>query len=463
MYQAAEYVDPSAYRQDGKPKSPRTILMDLLETHFIVFIGTDAKIVSWKDTKLGKELQIHTQTAFSLFHSDKKIEYQNGSGEPYSVPLFDEFKKRAKRFKGLVYEPGRGDEVVGGELNLWSGFAVQEKEGNWELMRKHIYDVLADGGREVGDYIIKWSAWTVQNPGKQAEVALVFIGGQGSGKGTYSDTMMRMFGTHSVQLSSSRHLTGNFNKHLMHTSLVVADEAFWAGTKDALGQLKRLITEPRIVIELKGVDIFEVDSCIHLIINSNEDWVIPAGRDERRFMVSNVSEEYVGNREYFNALRRQLGEGGREAMLYELRRMDLGGWHPRLDVPQTEAMTEQKIRSVEGVDKAMLIFANEGCLPCQVPGRPDVVATSGEQGGTGFWSSIQGKVKGLRHETSRSMMPKLKKRYGCEGFKSGNVRGVKFPPLGDLRRQLDKAFGAQDWDLEEEWRESNPRRFNRDA
>jgi hypothetical protein len=40
---------------------------------------------------------------------------------------------------------------------------------------------------------------------------------------------------------------------------------------------------------------------------------------------------------------------------------------------------------------------------------------------------------------------KLKDAWGCDKFKSGNVRGIKFPPLSELRDRFDKRHGKQDW------------------
>ena len=51
-------------------------------------------------------------------------------------------------------------------------------------MKHHIAEVLAAGDPASLEYIMKWSAWTVQNPGERAEAALVFRGGKGSGKGS---------------------------------------------------------------------------------------------------------------------------------------------------------------------------------------------------------------------------------------------------------------------------------------
>jgi hypothetical protein len=117
-----------------------------------------------------------------------------------------------------------------------------------------------------------------------------------------------------------------------------------------VGELKRLITEPTLTIEPKAVDPFSMSNCLHIIMASNEDWVVPAGMDARRFAVMDVSSQRMGDKAYFKALWAEMEEGGTAAMLHDLLSMDLRGWHPRDDIPQTEALLQQKMESLKGVE-----------------------------------------------------------------------------------------------------------------
>ena len=238
--------------------------------------------------------------------------------------------------------------------------------------------------------------------------------------------------------------------HLARCSLLFADEAFGVRDRNALGVLKRLITEPTLTIEPKGVDLFTVRNCLHVIMASNDDFVVPAGHDERRYAVMNVSDRHRGDKRYFGALDHELENGGLEAMLHDLLAMDLGSWHPRNDVPQTAALQQQKLESLEGIDKVIAELAHEGCIPCPVVDRPDVAATTGEQHGQGFWHYCKRISPDLRSSNARSLMPKLRE-WDCSDFKSGNVRGVQFPPLQKLRAAFDQKYGAQSWNDAEDW------------
>ena len=156
-------------------------------------------------------------------------------------------------------------------------------------MQRHIFEVLADGNRAYAEYIFKFAAWAVQNPGDRAEVALVFRGGKGSGKGTFANALKRMFGQHGLQIFNSKHLVGAFNGHLRNCLLLFADEAFWAGDKQGESVLKGLITEPALMIEQKGVDAAPWKNRLHVIMAANADWVVPASHDERRYAMFDAS------------------------------------------------------------------------------------------------------------------------------------------------------------------------------
>ncbi len=142
-------------------------------------------------------------------------------------------------------------------------------------------------------------------------------------------------------------------------------------TKEPRGKFKRLITEPSLAIERKGVDIFSVDNCLHIIIASNEPWVVPAGVDERRFMVVRVSEHRKQNVSYFRKLHAEMYEaGGLGAMLHDLLTLDLGGWHPREDIPRTDALDQQKLLSLSPADQWWLEMLRDGCLPGAEADKP---------------------------------------------------------------------------------------------
>jgi hypothetical protein len=110
--------------------------------------------------------------------------------------------------------------------------------------------------------------------------------------------------------------------------------------------LKQLITEPRTPIERKGFDVESAQNHLHVLMASNNDWVVPAGHDERRFFVLEVDDAHKQDAAYFNALHAEMEGGGVAAMLHDLLRRDISKFDIRR-VPQTAALGEQKLLSLD--------------------------------------------------------------------------------------------------------------------
>lgn len=361
----------------------------------------------------------------------------NQDGKPMLKPLGKFWFEHLKRhqYARVVFFPG--GEASPDELNLWRGFGVTPKKGSWKRMQRHIWRVLAKRDRAAFRYILKWCAWAVQNPDSPAEVALVFRGGKGTGKGTFCNAMVSMFGVHGLAVASAQHITGRFNRHLRDCVLLFSDEAIAPNDKPTENVLKSLITEPRLAIEGKGVDIIPSLNYLHVIMASNADWVVPASHDERRFAVFEISDEYARREDWFRPLNDEIKNGGLEAMLDFFLNLDLKGWHPRRDIPENGALNDQRVQSLRGLDRAWF-----DCL------------TIGEAYGTLHDGCITINTKGFAKYTRTS--PKSTGDYlrkmGCSQDRIASVgRGWRTPPLEKARQIWDKKMFKVDWDDTAEW------------
>ena len=73
-----------------------------------------------------------------------------------------------------------------------------------------------------------------------------------------------------------------------------------------------------LTIESKYQNAMQMPNYIHLMMASNEDWVVPASLDARRFFVLEVSPACANHHAYFAAIFEELHDGGYEAMLHDL-------------------------------------------------------------------------------------------------------------------------------------------------
>ena len=328
-----------------------TLVAELNKRHAVVReMGKTVVLNEEWDHVLGRRVLTRSSFAsFKNFYANRHVPVAIGKGKFLSTPLGKYWLEHPARrqYRGIGFDPSGH---LSGWYNLWRGFAVESNKGDWSLFRDHIRDNLCSGDVGLFNYVLGWMAQCVQRPGDPAEVALVLRGRRGVGKSLFGHLFGRLFGQHFIHVSNSRHLVGNFNAHLEDTILLFADEAFWAPDGRSEGALKMLITEPVLPIERKGIDVRFARNVVHLLIASNNDWVVPAGLDERRFCVIDVNDTRAQDRAYFGAVVTQMSQGGAEAMLHDLIRHNLSHFDVA-DVPQTAALSEQKLLSMKPHEK----------------------------------------------------------------------------------------------------------------
>jgi hypothetical protein len=362
------------------------------------------------------------------------------------------------QYDGLIFRPG-GEPVIDNKMNLWRDWGVTPAAGDWSMMREHVRVVMTRDA-EMFNYVINWLAWAVQHPDQRAEVALVFRGGKGVGKGTLGNAMMTIFGQHALHISHARYLTG-FNAHLRDVSFLFADEAYWPGDKAAEGNLKRLLTEPSLLIEAKGRDAVSVENMLHVIMASNEDWIVPASEQERRYVLNEVSDIKMQDVAWFEPIYRQMEDGGHAAMLHDLLARDLGDWHPRR-IPENAGLADQQVRSLSDMDAWWFYLLETGTLTGCDPDHPECTRSGDyeekiDDGSSNFprfvkrsglYSSARSAVPHLRNHTNSGALATYLKKQGCivrEKIRVLRKSGWEFPDLTDCRAAWEKRFPGTVW------------------
>ena len=381
--------------------------------------GGHCRVMTWDTGEIDKRKvpTLQSRTDFENSYANKTVTIPAGKGtkeQPVGQWWFQHPKRR--QYTAMRFDPSTTDEVLPGNyLNLWKGLEVTPAHGDWGRMRKHITDVIAAGDPACAQYLLKWAAWTLQNPQHPAEVAVVMKGGRGTGKGFFGRAMADIFGQHGLHMSGPGHLTSRFNLHLRDAVLIFADEALVPGDKQAESIIKTLITEPTLIIEGKGQNAIQARNMVHLIMASNEEWVVPAGVDERRFFVVEVAPKTKDRGDhYFAALDQELKNGGLEAMAHDLLNMELGNWHPRRDVPQTAALRDQKLRSLRPFDDWLLGVLEAGFVPGRRPNKDFGCVTvigSTDGGALGLFDQMAEVVPALKHLSTNKLGRELKRKH----------------------------------------------------
>jgi hypothetical protein len=269
--------------------------------------------------------------AFKNFH-----QHQEAEGKPIAANWLKWPPRRT--FSKLAFDPSGKSQK--GAFNLWRGFAIEPGTGECELLLAHLHDVWCSGNDAQFQYVIRWMALLMQRPWEKPEIALVLRSEQGSGKTIIVDVLLKILGCHGFTTARKDQVAGKFNAHLFDKVLVVLEEAFFAGDPEAVASANALITNRQLGYEPKGKPTFSAPNYAHVISLTNNKWAVPAGADARRWMVLDVSDARRGNHGYFEALAKEINNGGAEAFLHYLMGVDLTGFNPRA-LPDSVALRTQ--------------------------------------------------------------------------------------------------------------------------
>jgi hypothetical protein len=364
-----------------------------------------------------------------------------------------------RQYDQVIYAPGQ--ELAKTVRNLWRGFAYKPLAGNCELYLAHLRDNICQGIEERYNWLIGWMAYAVRHPNEPGHTCPVLLGGQGIGKNSAADPFAHLWGAHYMIVTQKSQFTGHFNAHLRTCSVLVVNEAFFAGDRSQAGPMKGLITDEFLSIEAKGIDVVTTRNLLHVIIVSNEDWVVPGEIDSRRFTVLRTSDARKEDTEYFAAMHKQLKNGGYSALLHHLLyEVNIDDFNPR-KILATEELNEQKAFSLQGIESVWYECLQSGRLPGKINDDntailrgSDLVDWAAKKHQRG-WDSLKtehvGHLFGINPRGKKKGM-EFQKLQLSDVFDEGRVRVWQVPTLADARKAWTNFRFAVDWGEEGNWK-----------
>ena len=416
------------------------VVQNLNKKHAIVSVVGKAKIMNFHDTgDINDDIDFSSVMDLHNLYANKMAFVGEGKKKKkVAISKIWMTHLDRRQYSGIIFKPGASLSEVGSNYNLWQGLAIKPKQGDWSLYRDHVINIIADGDKEAGEWILAWIARIIQDPGgERPGTALVLRGNQGTGKGVFVNVLGVVFGRHFLQVSNGGQLTGRFNSHLKDKVVVFVDEAIWAGDKRAEGVIKSIITEPYIPIEQKGIDIIRVENHINLIIASNNEWVVPAGMEERRFNTRQIPNHKQQNHRYFKAIIDQMyHNGGIEAMVYDMLKMDISGINLKT-FKKTAALLDQSMCSMDVFHKYWLERLIDGEL---LSGNQSSVYSDFRS----VWGSVS---TNALYDDYLSFSEKMKERYPKSNTQFGiALHTIYGESLVKKRQSMDKSTGKQGYE-----------------
>jgi hypothetical protein len=332
---------------------------DALNREFAFVLAGGGHHILWEthDAKGRFKLEHLNESSFHAKHAAHVIQV----GKKTS-PVTKEWMSWSGRrsYDGLCFRPGL--DTPPGFYNLWRGFTVEpaasgspRAEAALAAFIDHARNNVCHGHEPLFRWLMGYFAHMIQRPWEKPLVALVFHGKKGVGKNALVERVGALLGAHSLVVTDRRYLTGNFNGHLENCLLFALDEAVWAGDKQGEGVLKGLVTSHEHVIEHKGKEPYRVENRLRVVIIGNEEWLVPASMDERRWAVFNVGDARRQDRGFFQEMREGMEAGGYARLLnYDLTGIDVN------EAPNTAGLAEQKIESMPAVAQWWFDCLQEG-------------------------------------------------------------------------------------------------------
>jgi len=209
---------------------------------------------------------------------------------------------------GLDFRPDIEGSVIttpiGKQINLFTGLE-NFGEGTNDLLVtlfNHFMDkIVPDNAERI--WLIDQIRLSIQTPAVKPGNAIVLIGRQGTGKSTFHNIWSTLLGRKNCS-SLGNGLSSDFNSVMVKSLLITWDEFEINHHKQAkeYNLLKSWITEPRMFINAKNKNPFEVTSYHRFVFTSNSSKPISLPPEDRRFFIYSISDALRDNDDFFTKL-----------------------------------------------------------------------------------------------------------------------------------------------------------------
>lgn len=259
-------------------------------------------------------------------------------------------KKRVVRLDEVGFDPGGTDPRI--TCNLWGGWPTTPKQGDCASLLDLLLYLCSHekNAKDIYQWVLKWLAYLIQNPGAKMRTALVFHGPQGTGKNLFFETVMGIFGVYGRIVDQSA-VEDKFNDWASRKLFLIADEVVArAELFHVKNKLKGLVTGEWIRINPKNVAAHDERNHVNLVFLSNETKPLILEKDDRRYTVVWTPEKLPPD--FYQGVRDELNAGGQAALHhYLLHEVDCTGFDEHTKPPMTQAKEDLIEQSADTVER----------------------------------------------------------------------------------------------------------------
>lgn len=344
--------------------------------------------------------------------------------------------KQIVRIDEVGFDPAGQDAQI--RCNLWGGWPTMPRPGACERLLELLEYLCSqeDKPREVYQWLLRWVAYPIQNPGAKMKTALVLHGPQGVGKNLFFESVMAIYGQYG-RIVGQDAIEDKFNADWVSKKLfLIADEVVARQelfhTKN---RLKGLITSDWIRINPKNIAGYYERNHANIVFLSNETQPLVLERDDRRYAVIWTPPQL--SQTFIDETVAELKAGGIAALHHHLlHEVNLDDFGPHTRPPPTRSKTDLIELSMDSTERFAIDWLAEKIehipkLPCK---SQDLYAFYREWCGRAGYSRYAPEAKFLAEIEKRGGIRKGQARY-LNGSGTKNARFV-FPP--GIEQPVDK-------------------------
>jgi hypothetical protein len=331
-------------------------------------------------------------------------------------------------------------------LNYWRDPLPPTLGGSYTRVVRFLQEVICAGNNEIYTYLLNFLAHMLQKPEVKPGVAIILLGGQGTGKGTFFRLLEAIWKSSVLVVQDIDQVLGRFNSALERSYVVCMDEAMFRGDRKASERLKALVTEPVIRIEEKYEPARTIESFHRFFAATNNNHFGQVDVDDRRYLFLRVSDRRRCDHAYFSDLHSIFNdETAMSAFVHELRMRDLNTVNIFAQ-PISEEHTLQRIQSFQGFVR----FWHDYLVREQVSRDGTFISTDVLTQEYKNYNSREDQFAPLQsNELSKQLqqMCPHATRERSASTHNHSKRGYNLPPLSVCRADFEEYVGVKiDWD-----------------
>ncbi|MES2126680.1 MAG: primase-helicase family protein [Pseudomonadota bacterium] len=198
---------------------------------------------------------------------------------------------------------------------------------------------LCDFDHALRDWILCWLALPLQKPGTKMVTAIVFNGGQGTGKSLFFDAVMaQVHGGHARVITAPQFLARLTMWAESATYVVIDGSTF---TNSASARIKQFITSSHLAIHRRYAPRLTQENTLNMVFLSNAADFLPASHQNRRFVI--VEAPPAMPSVFYRSIGAEIENGGIDAFREFLMSIDLTDFSA--STPPPAKFTEAKLEA----------------------------------------------------------------------------------------------------------------------